>query len=65
MTKKHYIMIATAFKEEVEYTRRFTATDRNDAAKDHLENVALKLCALFRGDNPNFDTDRFMSACGF
>jgi len=63
MTKKHFIAIANAFRIELDYLKCFPG-DRSDAAKDHLENLARKLCTLFKQDNSRFDSERFMKACG-
>lgn len=66
MTKKHFLKIAAAFKRQVEFAKNFPADKyRNDAAIDHLENMALDLCDVFKDINQNFDRARFMTACGF
>jgi len=47
MTKKNYIQIAKIIKEYGD--------------KEHI--LLLKLCELFKEDNPNFDADKFLKAC--
>lgn len=63
MTKKDYEMIATAF------VKQETATP--DDADDYTKGLYLgrrdaiyTLSEVFRKDNPRFDQDRFLRACG-
>ncbi|MEP7454289.1 hypothetical protein [Phyllobacterium sp. SB3] len=55
MTKKHYIMLASAFKRQTEKE----ALDRS------FYELAADISDLLKQDNPRFDRPRFMSACGF
>lgn len=66
MTKKHFEMIAAKFRHEVAFIKAFPGkSDRNDAALDHLENLARHLCEGFKAENQRFDSERFLAACGF
>ncbi len=49
MTKMHFESAAMIVREMPEATRR---------------DVARAFGALFKGDNPRFDVDRFRAACG-
>lgn len=52
MTKKDYILIASAIKK---------SSDGQDNVKDVVEAIA----EILGYDNPNFQYTRFMEACGF
>lgn len=52
MSKKHYIMIANAI---------YQATQGNLDIKEYALIRALSIA--FQDDNPDFDTERFLSAC--
>lgn len=55
MTRKDYVLIAAAVREERE---RFS--NRNPGADDLVRALADSLAA----DNPRFDRARFLKACG-
>lgn len=59
MTKKHYIKIAAVFKRAKELE------NNDEDAVQVLHDLAYDLCTFFKEDNPNFDRERFMTACGF
>lgn len=63
MTKKHYEAIAGAILAERNEWR-----DQNlevqFGAISAINEVSEKLADYFYADNPNFDPDRFLSACG-
>ena len=50
MEREHYWLLANALAKEP-----------NSGAKCEL---VLKLCELLKADNPKFDTDKFIDACG-
>ena len=52
MTKKHFKMLAALLKQadEQEWT---------------IEHFTIELCPLLKQQNPNFDSGRFLGACGF
>ena len=54
MSKKHYIRVAAMIK------RRLCADNASD-----FRSLAVELGDFFKSDNPNFNYDRFMQACGF
>lgn len=54
MTRKHYEAIAQVFTQ---YTQR--EEDRKIA-----EHIARNMCAYFQADNPKFQKQRFLEACG-
>lgn len=58
MTRKDYIEIAKVLrnaKEEVLADQGRIGTIRQ---------IALELCSVLKSDNPRFDKDRFLTACG-
>jgi hypothetical protein len=57
MTAKNYIAIARIIKEEWTYLPF--------DLRMSYESFANKMCEMFAKDNPNFDKDRFLVACGF
>lgn len=59
MTKKHYEMVAECFRWN-------PPRDPNGdpEVKRHHEMLADELAEAFRSDNPNFDRERFLKACG-
>ncbi len=65
MTRKDYILLAGSFAQ----ARQATEIGRN--AKDRETGIkAIRLAAIgtataLLSDNPRFDRERFMSACGF
>lgn len=60
MSKKHYEAIASNFRHHVEHV---VASFTNE--KDLLRSLAESMAADFAHDNPQFDTKRFIKACGF
>jgi hypothetical protein len=61
MTRKHYVMIAERIKHANGKVKDGFAKTPTDA----VEIVAAGLAEIFEKDNQNFDTVRFMGACGF
>ena len=55
MTRKHYIKIADAIKENVLYD----PSNKEDVSDVDLQGLISSLCYVFRCDNNNFDADRF------
>lgn len=56
MTRKDYIAIAAILK-----ARR---TLHASASGKTVDAIAKDLCSMLKADNPNFDRDRFLTACG-
>lgn len=55
MTKKHYEAIARVFRRN---------TDLPAAAGAAVRETARELADVLQADNPRFDRDRFLTACG-
>lgn len=55
MTKKDYIKIADVIRQN------FDGTDLTELV---LPTLAMDLAVVFASDNPQFDQDRFLEACG-
>lgn len=66
MTKKHYIAIAAGFKSRLDEQ---ATSESDDGIKALLGIETLKcahmFCNIAASDNPNFNRQRFMIACGF
>lgn len=56
MTKKHFKAIAEIIKEN--------ATKEKVAARLTCADVAYDLCRYFQQENPRFDREKFLKACG-
>lgn len=67
LTRKHFEQIAFEIKAEVTSLEQnpLTTPQAASGAKVALRNVATNLCTFFREENPNFDRERFLKACGF
>jgi hypothetical protein len=61
MTRKDYVLIAEAIKGAVNYEQNF---NNNEAGANSLQFLALTLSSVLAGDNPRFDSARFLDACG-
>lgn len=57
MTKKHYISIAKIISERLNNVKNLDA--QLEAA-----NIASRLATYLQAENPNFNRERFLSACG-
>lgn len=68
MTKKDYELIASAFKKDVDFLNETIEKQvKNRTFKDALSNVrtmANTMATVLEVDNPKFDRDRFLKACG-
>lgn len=62
MTKKDYIAIAKVVKNarDIESSNRESETTKNAIC----DIIAYDLCKVMQSDNPNFDRNRFLLACG-
>lgn len=70
LTKKHFIAIAREISSERDNALSIIAEGPVTEAEQRgrlaaLENMAHSMCALFRAENPAFDQERFLKACGF
>lgn len=61
MTRKDYELIAAVFAANV---KRLPASPGFDGARGATKVLAEDLADSLRGDNPRFDTARFLKACG-
>ena len=59
MTRKHYILIADTFKK----TLKDMPLDETSFKQFYA--LANNLSSRLKEDNPNFDKNRFIKACGF
>lgn len=57
MTKKDYVKIAGVIKE-------YRHQKRIEGYNWDLSDLAQDLAVVFASDNPRFDQDRFLEACG-
>jgi hypothetical protein len=61
MTRKDYVLIAESIKGAINYEGNF---NENKDKAEALNYLALRLSSAFENDNPRFDRDRFLTACG-
>lgn len=64
MTKKHYEAIAAAIESQSR-VRIANNPEAQSARLQALCDVAEQFAIIARRDNPRFNRERFMSACGF
>ncbi len=55
MTKKDYIPLAAAIKYAFDYV----------PPNSQASYIVQELCVILETDNPRFDRDKFLKACGF
>lgn len=60
MTKKHYEAIADVLRNCVEAEKNMC----NGVCTDKLAYIAEHLAEYFASDNPRFNRERFLKACG-
>jgi hypothetical protein len=56
MTRKHYQQIADMIRQT------YTLNDGHESGT--LAHIARQFATIAKRDNPNFDRDRFLTACG-
>lgn len=66
MTRKDYELIAGVIKRETHSHIHYTTEQRHllDRRLAILHDTASQLARMFAHDNPRFDRDRFLKACG-
>lgn len=74
MTRKDYVLIAEVFRNAKQYQDRYiselTGDDRElteeieTIIRDAREQLAADLASKLNADNPAFDRQRFLTACG-
>lgn len=65
MTRKDYVLIAAAFKQELEDRPVDEAGIYEPIALAAMRATAGRLARMLESDNPRFDRERFLKACGF
>lgn len=63
MTREDYIQIAAVIKTQLDYWKDYQ-TDECVGAVTATENIAYELSRIMITNNPRFDRDKFMEACG-
>jgi len=58
MTKKHFEAIAKV------YNKRLNHYSTTEADRNTIGSLALDLANYFETENPNFDREHFLTACG-
>jgi hypothetical protein len=66
MTRKDYVLIAAALKDARPIPKHeLYALDHNERlCADTYRNVARSIADALAKDNPRFDRERFLTACG-
>lgn len=62
MTRKDYVLIAEAFKQEAE---QYFDRGEESAEKAAIRLTAQRMARMLESDNARFDRARFLRACGF
>ena len=60
MTRKDYVLIAQAIKNQIEMSIKFEEEESQAGA----ENIARDLADALQADNTRFNRARFLDACG-
>jgi hypothetical protein len=62
MTKKHFIQFAAKIKSAHVFTHSHSICEAE--AKERAWAMANMVCDVAKQDNPRFDENRFLAACG-
>lgn len=70
LSKKHYEQFADRLQQQLNDNHsalqaQTISLDVYQGVNDALLRLATKMCHDFKYDNPRFDRDRFLNACGF
>ena len=65
MTRRDYVLIASAIEHEVRGYRECEEDEGKRGVLEALNALALELCDRLQNANVLFDRERFLSACGF
>jgi hypothetical protein len=60
MTRKDYVKIARVLALHMQVATEMGAGER----KETIEDLAGDLAYMLKADNPRFDRDKFLAACG-
>jgi hypothetical protein len=64
MTRKDYVLIASTIKEAAHRIADATCEIREDQLRG-VRRTAAHLADAFDAENPRFDMQRFLKACGY
>lgn len=64
MTRKHFEAVAQTIKDEFEATLPSSNPEFIRGAAYAVSETAYSLADYFARENPNFDRNRFLTACG-
>lgn len=64
MTRKHYVMIAQAFADAMLFEDLLAPEAEMKARKEGVDTAACMVANALAKDNPRFDRERFLKACG-
>ena len=64
LTRQHFQFIADRIKEVKEDVECYGNPTKKAGARTALDALAADFAVELRNTNPNFDTDRFLEACG-
>jgi hypothetical protein len=67
MTKKDYVKFAQMFKTKMDATQQALDSGAGERATGYsmaIYDIAGDMARIFADDNPLFDSDRFLKACG-
>ena len=62
MTRQHFVAIAAVLLSEK--PPRVAGDRWSDGARDEWSTIVLNMASMCAKQNPRFDRDRFLSACG-
>lgn len=64
MTRKDYERTAAVIRERVERFRRSSHDTEREYCTAAIATLADDMADMFAAENPRFDRERFLSACG-
>ena len=64
MTKKDYALVAKCIKAMIDGCNKMAYQDERYLSKEPYRKLVGKLVSEFQLDNPKFDKDKFIKACG-
>jgi len=66
MSKKDYIKFAKMINERIQelYSDQNNDVPNIPSHISELQTISLRMLDIFSSDNPNFDRERFLEACG-
>lgn len=67
MSKKNYVQFAEMFKgrrNEIEILKPENMEHTSETQIEENKMYAIKIADIFQSNNPNFDRNRFLIACG-